>query len=75
MTPRFDADDGASTPATSSQVSGKVFAADYTSPTPATLTRAINDANAAYGRAALEFPPDFIELGGGAIGGLTLTPG
>ena len=59
---------------TSSQVTGKLYAADYTSPTPANLTTAVSDMETAYtdaaGRAA-----DVSELGAGIIGGLTLAPG
>jgi|GEM_PF-255735 len=59
---------------TSSLVAGKVYAADYTDPTPATLTTAVSDMEAAYtdgaGRA-----PDVTELGAGNIGGMTIAPG
>ncbi len=59
---------------TSPQVIGKVFAADYDSPTPADLTKAVSDMELAFtdaaGRAA-----DVTELAAGDIGGLTLTPG
>ena len=61
--------------ATSDQVTGKVFAADYTSPTPAKLTTAISDMETAYTDAAGRVTPDFTELGAGEIGGLTLVPG
>jgi hypothetical protein len=58
---------------TSVQVTGQIYAADYTSPTPANLTTAILNMETAYtaaaGRAA-----DYHELGGGDIGGLTLPP-
>jgi hypothetical protein len=60
--------------ATSSQVTGKVYASDDGSPTPADLTTAVSDMEAAYtdaaGRAA-----NVTELGAGNIGGLTLVPG
>jgi hypothetical protein len=59
---------------TSTQVTGRVYAADYTSPTPATLTAAVGDMESAFtdaaGRAA-----DVTELGAGNIGGMTLAPG
>jgi hypothetical protein len=60
--------------ATAAQITGKVYAADYASPTPANLTAAIGAVGLAYtdasGRA-----PDQTELGAGNIGGLTLKPG
>jgi hypothetical protein len=59
---------------TSPQVSGRVYAADYASPTPSVLTTAVGDMEAAFtdaaGRAA-----DVTELGAGNIGGMTLAPG
>ncbi|KAJ6526477.1 antifreeze protein [Mycena vulgaris] len=61
--------------ATSSQVTGEVFAANYAAPTPATLTVAINDMHTAYTDAMGRTPPNFLNLGSGAIGGLILTPG
>ncbi|MCX6685512.1 MAG: ice-binding family protein [Methanoregula sp.] len=59
---------------TSSLVVGRVYAADYTDPTPSTLTTAISDMEAAYTDAAGRVP-DVTELGAGNIGGLTLAPG
>jgi hypothetical protein len=59
---------------TASEIIGRVLAADYASPTPANLTTAVLDMEAAYadaaGRAA-----DVTELGTGDIGGLNLAPG
>ncbi|MEK6725719.1 MAG: ice-binding family protein, partial [Deltaproteobacteria bacterium] len=59
---------------TSSLVTGRVYAADYAVPTPANLTTAVSDMEAAYtdaaGRAA-----GTTELGAGDISGLTITPG
>ena len=60
---------------TSSLVTGKVYAADYTPPTPAKMTTAVLDMEAAYTDAAGRPIPDFTELGAGDIGGLTLVPG
>ena len=60
--------------AMSPQVTGKVFAADYTSPTPSNLTSAIGDMQLAFTDAAGR-APDVTELGAGNIGGMTLTPG
>ena len=61
--------------ATSVQIVGKAYAPDYAAPTPANLTTAIGDMQTAYTDAAGRTTPDFIELGGGQIGGLTLAPG
>lgn len=59
---------------TSPQVTGKVYAADYASPTPAKLTTAIGDMQHAFTEAAGR-NADITELGGGNLGGLTLFPG
>jgi len=59
---------------TSALVIGKAFASDYAAPTPAALTLAIADMQAAYTDAAGR-APDVTELGAGNIGGLTLAPG
>ncbi|KII84298.1 hypothetical protein PLICRDRAFT_671098 [Plicaturopsis crispa FD-325 SS-3] len=67
--------DASGTFSTSTQVSGRVYAADYTPPTPATLTTAVNDMQAAYNQAAAETPVDFSEFQAGALGGATLVPG
>lgn len=61
--------------ATSSQVTGRVYAADMASPTPTTLTIAVNDMVLAYDDAAGRSNPDFNELASGNIGGKTLVPG
>jgi hypothetical protein len=61
--------------ATSSQVTGKLYAADMASPTPVDLTTAVNNMITAYNDAAGRPSPDFSELGTGNIGGKTLTPG
>jgi ice-binding like protein/Big-like domain-containing protein len=61
--------------ATSTQVVGKVFAANYAVPTPTNLTSAIGNMESAYTDAAGRPTPDFLELGTGNIGGLTLVPG
>ena len=60
---------------TSSQVVGKVYAPDYSSPTPANLTMAVSDMQTAFTDAAGRTLPDFTELGTGNIGGMTLAPG
>ncbi len=61
--------------ATSTQVTGKVYAADQAPPTPSNLTTAVSDMQTGYTDAAGRPTPDFLELHTGAIGGLTLTPG
>jgi len=60
---------------TSSQVTGKVYAADYAVPTPDNLTTAVSDMQAAYTDAAGRKLPDHTELGSGNIGGMTLYAG
>jgi hypothetical protein len=59
---------------TSPQVTGKVYASNYATPTPAKLTTAVGDMQLAFtdaaGRAA-----HVTELGAGNIGGMTLTAG
>ncbi|MFH1634653.1 MAG: ice-binding family protein [Chloroflexota bacterium] len=58
----------------STQVRGKVFAANYGYPTPIILTTAIRDMETAYTDAAGR-SPGTTELGDGDISGLTLAPG
>ena len=60
---------------TSSLVTGKVYAADYSVPTPANLTTAVLDMHNAYTDAAGRTIPTSTELGAGNIGGMTLAPG
>lgn len=59
----------------SNQITGRVFAANYSPPTPANMTKAISDMETAYKDAAGRLIPDFTELGNGNISGLTLVPG
>jgi hypothetical protein len=59
----------------SSSVVGKVYAANYAVPSPSNLTTAIGSMETAYTDAAGRSTPDFLELGTGNIGGLTLAPG
>ncbi|OBX26486.1 Ig-like domain-containing protein [Gelidibacter algens] len=61
--------------ATSAQVTGKLYAADMASPTPINLTTAVENMTTAYNNAAGRPLPDFLELGAGNIGGITLTAG
>jgi hypothetical protein len=58
----------------SPQVTGKVYASDYTPPTPSNMTTAISDMELAFTDAAGR-APDFTELGAGNIGGKTLAHG
>jgi hypothetical protein len=60
--------------ATSSRVTGEIYAADYEPPTPSNLTTAVSDMELAFTDAAGR-APDETELGAGDIGGLTLAPG
>ena len=60
---------------TSTQVTGKVYAATDAVPTPTRLTTSIHNMEGAYTDAAGRPTPDFTELGTGNIGGMTLTPG
>ena len=61
--------------ATSSLVTGKVYAADYTPPTPSKMTTAVSDMETAFLDAAGRTSPDFTEYGAGDISGHTLVPG
>ena len=54
---------------------GRIYAADYTPPTPAIMTAAISDMETAYTDAAGRTLPDFTELYTGDISGQTLVPG
>jgi len=60
--------------ATSTQVTGKIYAADDAVPTPSNLTTAIGDMGLAFTDAAGR-APNVTELGAGSIGGMTLAPG
>src|SRR5450830_1366158 len=67
--------DPSGTFSTSPQVTGKVYAADYTEPTPHYMTTAVNDMMTAYKDAAGRPNPTATELGAGNIGGMTFDPG
>jgi hypothetical protein len=67
--------DATGTFSTSSLLTGKAYAADYTSPTPALLTAAVSDMETAYTDAAGRTLPDSINLGAGDITGRTITHG
>jgi hypothetical protein len=60
--------------ATSPQVTGKIYAADYAVPSPSSLTTAVGDMQLAFTDAAGR-APGVTELGAGNIGGMTLAPG
>jgi hypothetical protein len=60
---------------TSPEITGSVFASDNDPGTPAELTAAVGDMLTAYDDAATRPLPSFLNLGDGAIGGLTLAPG
>jgi hypothetical protein len=63
------------TSATSTQVTGNLYGADMTTPTNSNLTTAVADMETAYTDAVGRPTPDFLNLGTGEIGGLTLVPG
>ncbi|MDO9628947.1 MAG: Ig-like domain-containing protein, partial [Acholeplasmataceae bacterium] len=66
--------DASNTFATSALVTGMIYAADFTAPTPSYLSTAISDMETAYTDAAGR-APDFTELHAGDISGQTLVPG
>ena len=72
---------GAALLLTCGEVTGNVYTVDAAGPLPCTvidptlLTLAVGDMESAYNDAAGRKSPDFIELGAGEIGGLTLVPG
>lgn len=66
--------DGGGQFSTSSQVTGRVYAHDYSAPTPTKVTQAATDMLAAYNDAAGRTNP-VLNLSGGNLGGLTLAPG
>mmetsp|Transcript_11441 Transcript_11441/g.27208 ORF Transcript_11441/g.27208 Transcript_11441/m.27208 type:complete len:249 (+) Transcript_11441:86-832(+) len=63
------------------QVTGKVYASDYTSPTPSEMTTAISDMETAYTNAAGRTTStetdeqSYVDVKAGLIGGTTFTPG
>ena len=60
----------------SSLVTGEIFAANYSSPTPSKMTTAISDMKTAYTAANLRtFPAPIVEKYAGNISGRTLPPG
>jgi hypothetical protein len=71
----FDLSSPATSFTTSALVTGRLYASDYAVPTPANLTEAVSDMEAAYTDAAGRTLPDHTELGAGNIQGMTLAPG
>jgi hypothetical protein len=67
--------DATNTFSTSTQVTGKVYAATDAPPTSSNLTSAVGNMEGAYTDAASRPTPDFLELGSGNLGGKTLAPG
>lgn len=67
--------DKTNTFSTSSQVTGKIYAANYASPTPANLTTAISNMQTAYTDAAGRKFPNHTELYAGNLSSKTLAPG
>jgi hypothetical protein len=53
----------------------RVYAADYAAPTPTSLTTAVLSMETAYVDGAGRSGPDYLDLSGGDLGGLTLSPG
>ena len=68
-------DDATTEFATSSLVTGKVYASNNGAPTPTILTTAVSDMETAYTDAAGRITPDFTNHGAGDVTGLTLVPG
>jgi hypothetical protein len=60
---------------TSAIVQGRLYASDYSPPTPTKLTVAVLDSQTAYTDAAGRSNPNHTELGAGNIDGMTLSPG
>merc|ERR1712166_1661727 len=67
--------DSSNTYSKSKLVTGQIFAASYTSPTPSKMTTAISDMETAYMDAASRVNPDELDLGAGTIEGMALSPG
>jgi len=67
--------DASGTFSTSSLITGKVYASDYTSSTPTKMTTAISNMETAYTNAAGRTLPDYTELYTGNLTGKTLTHG
>ena len=72
---------GAAIGLTCPEVTGTIYSVDAAGPLPCAvtdatgLTAAVSDEETAYNDAAGRTTPDFVDLGAGEIGGLTLAPG
>jgi len=67
--------DGTGTFSTSSLVTGSIYAADYSPPTPAKLTTAVSDMESAYTDAAgRTSPAPVVNVAAGLLGGQNLAP-
>lgn len=60
--------------ATSQSVEGKIYATDYSAPTPSNLAQAMSDFQNAVNYASQQ-TPNFSVAGAGSLDGLTLSPG
>jgi hypothetical protein len=68
--------DSSGTFSKSSLVTGRVYAADYSPPTPANMSASISAMQTAYtSTAGITSPPANVALGAGILSGLTLSPG
>ncbi len=67
--------DPSGTFSTSSLITGKIYASDYTDPTPSKMTTSVGDMETAYTNAAGRTLPDYSELYTGDLTGKTLTRG
>jgi hypothetical protein len=67
--------DSTGTFSTSAQVVGKIYASDYTFPTPSNLGIAVANMEIAYNDAAGRPNPMFVNVGNGDINGYVATPG
>lgn len=67
--------DASNTFATSIYVTGSIYAANMTAPTPTKMTTAVSNMETAFTDAAGRTLPDFTELGAGNVSGMTLEPG
>ena len=67
--------DSTNTFSTSSLVTGRIYAADYASPTPSYMNTSVSDMETAYTDAAGRTLPDATELYSGDLSGQTLAPG
>jgi hypothetical protein len=67
--------DGSGQFSTSTYCTGRLFASDYTPPTPSNMTTAVLDMQTAYTDAENRTNPTATNLGAGNINGMTLAPG